>query len=190
MSELKLKNQNLLNQNQQNQLLKIARSTLENYFNNYKIPVIKENDKKLQQKLGAFVTLKTDGQLRGCIGCFNSNKLLYQVVQEAAIDAAIHDPRFYPVAKDELKNLNIEISVLSPNIKIDDWRQIKLGTHGVVVKRGNQGGTFLPQVATETGWDLETFLSNLCSHKAGLPADSYKDPQTDIYVFTAQVFGE
>ncbi len=191
-----VKSQNLLNQDQQNQLLKIARITLESYFNNNnnnnnnKTPVIKENDKVLQQKLGAFVTLKTHGQLRGCIGCFNPDKPLYQVVQEKVVDAAINDPRFYPVDVDELKNLSIEISVLSPNIKVDDWKKIKLGTHGVVIKKGSQGGTFLPQVATETGWDLETFLSNLCSHKAGLPANSYKDPKANIYVFTAQVFGE
>jgi AmmeMemoRadiSam system protein A len=180
----------MLSKMQQQQLLEIARQALVCRLQNKPLPKFSPQDSALQQKLGAFVTLKNHGQLRGCIGCFNPDKPLYQVVQEKVVDAGINDPRFYPVDVDELKNLSIEISVLSPNIKIDDWRKIKLGKHGVVVQKGSRGGTFLPQVATETGWDLETFLSNLCTHKAGLPADSYKDPRTDIYVFTAQIFGE
>ena len=186
----KIKTKGLLNSQQQQQLLAIARQTLEAYFQNGKIPDIKVDDPGLSQALGAFVTLKKDDQLRGCIGEFEPKQPLYQVVWQKAIDAAIHDSRFMPVTKSELKDIMIEISVLSPRQKINDWQQIKLGQHGVVVKKGLRGGTFLPQVATETGWDLKTFLSNLCSQKAGLASDCYQDPDTEIFVFTAQVFSE
>ena len=89
----------------------------------------------------------------------------------------------------ELKNLDYEISVLSEPQLIDDWHKIKLGEHGVIVRRGRQSGVFLPQVATETGWSLEEFLGQLCSQKAGLPNDCYKtDKQVELLIFTAQVF--
>ena len=88
-----------------------------------------------------------------------------------------------------MDKLQYEISVLSPLRKVASWKEIEIGKHGVEVARGMRRGVFLPQVATETGWDLETFMNNLCAHKAGLPADAWKDPKTDIFVFTAQVFG-
>lgn len=179
-----------LNKKQQEELLQIARQTLESYLKDKKIPEISIKDEQLNQKLGAFVTLRKNGQLRGCIGEFEPRKPLYRVVQDKAIDAALHDPRFSPVSYKELKDIKIEISVLSPQQKIDDWQKIKLGKHGVVIRKGLRGGTFLPQVAEETGWDLETFLANLCSHKAGLSPDCYKDPSVKIFVFTAQVFSE
>lgn len=179
-----------LDKSQQKQLLEIARQTLENYLKDKKIPEFDIKDDVLNQKLGAFVTLRKNGKLRGCIGEFEPKIPLYQVVQNKAIDAAVHDPRFYPLESSELKAINIEISVLSPKTKISDWQKIELGKHGVVIMRDTRGGTFLPQVAQETGWDLETFLANLCSQKAGLPTDCYKDPNVAIYVFTAQVFEE
>lgn len=174
----------------QNQLLKIARKTLESYLEDKKMLEIKIDDEELNQKMGVFVTLKKDGQLRGCIGEFEPDMPLYKLVQQKVIDSAIHDPRFYPVETEELKSIKIEISVLSPWQKINDWRKIELTKHGVFIKRGGKGGTFLPQVAKETNWDLEEFLSHLCSDKAGLPADSYKDPKTEIFIYTAQVFAE
>jgi uncharacterized protein (TIGR00296 family) len=93
-----------------------------------------------------------------------------------------------PVGADELPELKYEISVLSPLQKIDDWRKIELGRHGVEIKKGFRSGVFLPQVAEETGWDLETFMGQLCSQKAGLPWDCWKNKDTEIYTFTAQVF--
>lgn len=180
----------LLNKKEQEELLQLARQTLESYLKDKKIPSVKLESEILNQKLGAFVTLRKNGQLRGCIGEFEPKKPLYKVVQDKAIDAALHDPRFSPVKYQELKDLEIEISVLSPRRKINDWQKIKLGKHGVVIKKGIRGGTYLPQVATETGWDLKTFLANLCSSKAGLASDCYKDPKTEIFVFTAQVFSE
>jgi len=107
-----------------------------------------------------------------------------------AIVAATDDLRFHPVMASELPKINIEISVMTPKKEIDDWKKIRLGKHGVVIQQGWHGGTFLPQVAQETGWTLEEFLSALCTEKAGLPSDCYRDPQTKIYVFEAQVFEE
>lgn len=187
--ESKIQNSEL-DKSQQKQLLEIARQALESYLKDKKIPEFDIQDDVLNQKLGAFVTLRKNGKLRGCIGEFEPEIPLYQVVQNKAIDAALHDPRFYPIEYKELKNINIEISVLSPKTKISDWQKIELGKQGVVIIKGNQGGTFLPQVAQETGWDLETFLANLCSQKTGLPTDCYKDPNVAIYVFSAQVFEE
>jgi uncharacterized protein (TIGR00296 family) len=95
-----------------------------------------------------------------------------------------------PVQAKELKDIKIEVSVMTPKRKIDDWREIQLGKHGVVVQKGDRAGTFLPQVATETGWGLEEFLSHLCAEKAGLPQDCYKDSSTSLFVFEAQIVEE
>lgn len=179
-----------LNQQQKRELLKIARITLEEYITNRKIPDFKITDKKLQEKAGAFVTLKKKGQLRGCIGNIIGDKPLYITVRDMAIESSTRDPRFMPVTPDELEEIEIEISVLSPLEKIDDYRKVIPGKHGVVVKRGFNSGVFLPQVATEQGWNREEFLSALCSHKAGLPPDAYKDKNTELYIFTAEVFSE
>ncbi len=179
-----------LNKNQQKRLLQIARKTLESYLKNKKITAIKVTDLKLQQKMGAFVTLTKNGQLRGCIGQVKAEKPLYQTVMEKIIKAALKDPRFAPITAKELEKVKIEVSVLSPLQKIDDWRKIKLGQDGVLIRQGFRDGLFLPQVALKTGWDLETFLQNLCARKAGLEPKCYQDPKTQIYIFQAQVFGE
>ena len=184
------KDQNLLNANQQKELLKIARETLESYLKDKKIPDIKIGDEVLNKELGVFVTLKKDDFLRGCIGEFEPKEPLYKLVQKKVIDAAVNDPRFDPLKSNELPEIEIEISILSPQQKIDDWKKIELGKHGVVVQKGSKGGTFLPQVASESNWNLEEFLSHLCSDKAGLPANCYKDPDTDIYIYIAEVFKE
>jgi len=107
-----------------------------------------------------------------------------------AIDAALHDPRFPPVKFNELEHIEIEVSVLSKPQKTSDWKKIVPGKHGVIIRKGMRGGTFLPQVASENNWDLETFLSNLCAQKAGLSKDCYKDPKVDLFTYTAQVFSE
>jgi AmmeMemoRadiSam system protein A len=183
-------NKTYLDQDAQKEALKIARQTLEKYLSSKEILEIKVKSKVLLQKLGAFVTLRKNGQLRGCIGSFEPNEPLFRVIQKMAIAAATQDFRFPPVNPEELEDIKIEISVLTPKKKIDDWKKIRLGKDGVVIQKGDRSGTFLPQVATETGWNLEEFLSQLCSQKAGLSHDCYKDTDTNIYVFQAQVFEE
>jgi AmmeMemoRadiSam system protein A len=107
-----------------------------------------------------------------------------------AVAAAMEDPRFPTVTLDEMKDIHIEVSVLSIPRRVQSADEIEMGKHGVIVRRGHRQGVFLPQVATETGWDRETFLENLCSHKAFLPKDAWKDKDTELLVFTAQVFEE
>lgn len=181
----------MLNNHQKKQLIEIAKSSVEEYVKTGNVLDFEIEDKELNQKQGAFVTLKTEGDLRGCIGQIEpSEKPLWQVVRDMAIEAATGDPRFYPVQAEDLEKIDYEISVLSIPEKIDNWQDIELGKHGVIVRSDLQGGVFLPQVATETGWDLEEFLVNLCSSKAGLDPDAYKTGEADLYIFTAQVFGE
>jgi AmmeMemoRadiSam system protein B/AmmeMemoRadiSam system protein A len=179
-----------LDENAQKEALEIARKTLEEYLTSGKIPEISPKNPSLLKNLGAFVTLRKKGELRGCIGEFEPKEPLYRVIQRMAIAAATEDPRFSPVTAPELGEIKIEISAMIPKRKIENWKEIELGKHGVVVQKGFHSGTFLPQVATETGWNLEEFLSQLCWQKAGLPPDCYKDPSTNLYVFEAQVFEE
>jgi AmmeMemoRadiSam system protein B/AmmeMemoRadiSam system protein A len=179
-----------LDDKSQKEALTIARKTLEEFLNKKTIPQITAKNQVLLEKLGAFVTLRNGGRLRGCIGEFEPDEPLYQVIQKMAIAAATRDMRFTPIEPSELKDIKIEISVITPKRKIDDWRKIKLRKQGVVVQKGLQAGTFLPQVASESGWKLEEFLSHLCAEKAGLPTDCYKDPSVSLFVFEAQVFEE
>lgn len=179
-----------LNKEQQKRLLEIARKTISEYVKSGKRLDFKEDDSQLKTISGAFVTLHKDGALRGCIGNIIGQKPLFETVRDMAIESATADPRFPPVAKGELEDIEIEISVLSPLKKITDINEFKLGTHGVLIRKGYNQGVFLPQVATETDWSKEEFLSNLCAHKAGLPADSWKDAATEIFIFSAFVFSE
>jgi hypothetical protein len=180
----------MLNIAQRKRLLEIARKTIETHLLTGKKMEVTEADPVFNKEMGAFVTLHKDGELRGCIGNIIGRGPLYLTVRDMAIEAATGDPRFSPVKPGELKNIEIEISVLTPLEKIDDVSKIKMGVHGVLVRKGYNSGVFLPQVATETGWSREEFLSNLCAHKAGLAADAWKDKSTDIYIFSAEVFSE
>ena len=182
----------LLDKRQQKELLAIARQTVESYVREGKILKFEIKDERLQKKEGAFVTLHKDGELRGCIGqIIPTDKPLWEVVRDMAIAACSEDYRFNPVAENELNKLDYEISVLSAPEKIDNWQDIKLGEHGVIIEKGRQSGVFLPQVATETDWSLEEFLSQLCSQKAGLDPDCYKKTgDVKLKVFTAQIFSE
>ena len=180
----------MLTDNQKKRLLEIARQSMTEYVTNSIRKDFKEVDPQLDIKRGAFVTLHKNGELRGCIGSFTSHQPLYQVIADMAIESATGDPRFRPVTKEELDKISIEISVLTEPQLIDDWKKIRLGVDGVIVKKGFSQGVFLPQVATETGWDLETFLQHLCAGKAGLSADAYKDPATQIRTFQAIIFSE
>lgn len=180
----------MLNKAQRKRLLEIARKTIETYLTTGRKMEVIEQDPALLKEMGAFVTLNERGQLRGCIGNIVGKGPLYLTVRDMAIAAATEDPRFAPVSLDELGKTEIEISVLSPLEKIDSADKIELGKHGVIVKNGYSSGVFLPQVATETGWSKEEFLSNLCSHKAGLASDAWKDKSTELYIFSAEVFSE
>jgi AmmeMemoRadiSam system protein B/AmmeMemoRadiSam system protein A len=143
----------------------------------------------LDDDLGAFVTLKINGQLRGCIGYVVPMKPLCETVRDVAAYAAVRDRRFDPVSKQELDQLEYEISVLSPIRRVTDIDKIVVGKHGLLMKKGDREGLLLPQVAAERGWDTETFLAQTC-RKAGLPEDAWRSEQTDIFAFTAVVFDE
>jgi MEMO1 family protein len=183
------KDENELNDIQKKQLLDIAKQSVESFIREGRVPKFDIKDERLNWQEGAFVTLHKDKQLRGCIGqIISTGTPLWKVVREMSIAAAVEDHRFSPVNTDELDKLEYEISVLSTPEKIDDWKKIELGRHGVIIKKGYRSGVFLPQVATETGWTLPEFLSQLCFQKAGLPPDCYEDPDTEIQIFTAQVF--
>lgn len=184
------KENNMLNQAQRKKLLEIARGSLEEYLKTGKKMNLSEADPVLVKEMGAFVTLKENDELRGCIGNLIATGPLYLTVRDMAVEAAVGDPRFAAVELAELKKIEIEISVLSPMEKVDSADRIELGKHGVLVRKGMQSGVFLPQVAAETGWNKEEFLSNLCLHKAGLAPDAWKDKSTEIYIFTAEVFSE
>lgn len=172
------------------ELLNLARQTVETVARTGIPPAYDGDLPGLQRPRGAFVTLHQNGRLRGCIGHFEADQPVYQTVIDMAVAAATQDPRFPRVTPADLSSLTYEISVLSPLRKISDWRDIQLGIHGVQVSRGFRRGVFLPQVATDTGWDLDTFMGELCSQKAGLPRTAWKDPQTDLYVFTAEIFSD
>jgi len=180
----------MLNHEQRKRLLEIARKSIETYLESGKKLEVKEQNPALVKKMGAFVTLHKQGELRGCIGNLIGQEPLYLTIRDMAIEAAVGDPRFPQVQLAELGDIEIEISALSPMQRINNPDEIQLGVHGVLIRRGFRSGVFLPQVATETGWSKEEFLSNLCAHKAGLAPDAWKDKSTEIYVFTAEVFSE
>ena len=173
---------------EQEELLKIARSAIIANVGTGKTPAAETTLQGLQEENGCFVTIKQQGRLRGCIGNFVSDKPLYLLVQEMAIAAATQDPRFYPMKQPDLDNFKLEISVLSPLRKISSIEEIIVGTHGIYLVKNASRGVLLPQVATEFGWDLETFLDHTCL-KAGLPEKAWQK-DCEIYIFSAQVFGE
>lgn len=170
-------------------LLKLAREAIEEYLKTGKIKKF-EVSEKLKEKRAVFVTLFKNQGLRGCIGHLEAHQPLVEAVTEMAISAAVDDNRFLPITLDELPKIKIEISVLSPMEKISDPSQIRIGEHGVIIKKGNCGGTFLPEVAEHFNYNLENFLSSLCDQKAGLSADCWRDPKTEIYIFTTQKIKE
>ncbi|HSE43448.1 MAG TPA: AmmeMemoRadiSam system protein A, partial [Acidobacteriota bacterium] len=142
-----------------------------------------------EEPRGVFVSLKLNGELRGCIGYMEALMPLGKAIIHCAIQSATQDPRFPPLNFPELELVKIEISVLSPLEKIEDPNLVEVGTHGLVIAAGNRRGLLLPQVPGEWGWDRETFLNYTC-RKAGLPSDAWRDPETSIYIFSAEVFRE
>ena len=180
-----------MNDQQKQTLLKVARDTVEAVIRRKPAPKPQSDDAELNAPCGCFVTLKNRGRLRGCIGQFTSESPLIELVAEMAKASATGDPRFFadPITSRELEKLDVEISVLSPLRRTDDPLSLRLGVDGIYIRRGRASGCFLPQVAAETGWGKEEFLSYCCAHKAGLAADAWKDPQTEVYLFTAEAFG-
>jgi len=180
-----------LSEEAREELLKIARETIISLFDSGKIPKFDVKNEELKREGGVFVTLRYSGRLRGCIGNFRSKQPLYMTVSKMAIQAT-RDYRFTtsPVTKQELNDIDIEISVLSPLRKIKSIDEIEMGKHGIYIMRGRNNGCFLPQVADETGWTKIEFLEHCCSDKAGLSPDAWKKKGTEILIFTAEVFGE
>jgi len=165
----------------------IAKTVIENKAKGKPIPEFKVDSPILKENRGAFVTIQKKGQLRGCIGYIEGRGPLYRTVEEMAEAAAFRDPRFMPVNEKELPELNIEISVLTPLKKITDINEIEVGKHGIYIIKKPFSGLLLPQVATEYGWDRQTFLEHTCN-KAGLPSNAWKDKNTEIFIFSADIF--
>ncbi|MBP7792238.1 MAG: AmmeMemoRadiSam system protein B [Candidatus Goldbacteria bacterium] len=171
-------------------MLKIARDSIAEFLKTGRIKEVREKEKIFNEKYGLFVTLNERGQLRGCIGVTEPIYTLNEALPQIACASAFNDPRFAPVSEKELKDINIEISILSKPEKVKSADEIVMGKHGVIVKKGSRSGLFLPQVAEETGWSKEEFLSNLCMEKAGLPPDAWKNKDTELFVFTVYNFSE
>lgn len=180
----------ILNATQKKRLLQIARESLTSYVKDGKKKTFSESDPVLTQNMGAFVTLHEKGELRGCIGNMVGRGPLYKTVADMAIEAATGDPRFTALSPEEIDKVDVEISVLSPLKKVSGYEDVTIPGDGVLIKSGFRSGVFLPQVATEAGWNREQFLTYLCAHKAGISPEAWKDPKTEIYVFSAEVFGE
>ncbi len=174
------------------ELLGIARQVVTAVVNGQPRPSFQVSQPELAEPQGVFVTLRTGGRLRGCIGCFEATQPLHEVVAEMAESSALKDPRFVldRLRPEELEDLTIEVSVLSPLERIDDPLDFELGRHGIQLKRGGASGCFLPQVATETGWSKEEFLTQCAYGKAGLPPDAWKDPASEVCRFTCEIISE
>ena len=180
----------MLNETQRKQLLTLARESIEAALNGSRPEVKAEDfDETLRRPAGAFVTLTENDELRGCIGSIEAVAPLYLAVVQSAINAAFRDPRFYPIGADELAKIHLEISVMGPIEKVTDVNDIQVGRDGLIISRGRSAGLLLPQVATDSSWDRETFLEQTCV-KAGFPRNAWREPGTTIEKFSAEVFGE
>jgi AmmeMemoRadiSam system protein A len=179
---------NTLSKDQQKFLLDSARRAIQHYLKSGKALKLKVEDETLKEKRGAFVTLKKNDELRGCIGYPLPFKPLLETVTEVAVSAATQDFRFQPLSLEELDETKIEISVLSLPKPIKKIKEIEIGKHGIVISKGLNKGLLLPQVPLEWDWDVETFLSHGCL-KAGLPEEEWKK-EAQIEIFEAQVFSE
>ncbi|MEA5113592.1 MAG: AmmeMemoRadiSam system protein A [Geobacteraceae bacterium] len=177
-----------LSSEEQSKLLKISRDSITETVTGRTDGSKFSANGNLLLKRGCFVTLHLHGRLRGCIGTFSAEKPLHAAVREMAAAAATQDPRFYPVRADEIEQIKLEISVLSPLKKIASIEEIQVGVHGLYIEKNLFHGVLLPQVAVEQGWDRTTFLNQTCL-KAGLDKDAWQS-EADIYIFSAQVFRE
>lgn len=180
----------MLDKTQRQTLLRIARESIAGVFKGRRPALDLVDDEVLCRPAGAFVTLNTaDGDLRGCVGSIHPVAPLCRAVAQSAVNAAFRDPRFEPLRREELEGVHLEISVMGPIEPLPSVEAIDVGRHGLIVSRGTHAGLLLPQVATEYGWDRNTFLCQTCV-KAGLPGDAWRHPDTRIEHFAAEVFGE
>ena len=179
----------VLSKEEKDTLLKLARNAIDRRFDKSRPKVAVEPTSNLKSSSGAFVTLHKRGKLRGCIGRFTSDTDLTDTVAEMAQAAAFEDPRFPSVRPEEMADIDMEISVLTPMRKINDVSEIEVGRHGIYIIQGPMRGVLLPQVATEQGWDRNTFLEHTCM-KAGLTPNCWQSDKTEIYIFSAEIFSE
>jgi AmmeMemoRadiSam system protein A len=179
----------MFTQEEKQALMAIARGAIDNALHGRSTGLRIPEEGKLAESGGAFVTIRIDKDLRGCIGYIQSPMPLAEVVAEVAEKAALEDPRFPPMTLPEFEKVGLEISVLSPLRRISDVNDIMVGVHGLLLELRQARGLLLPQVATEYGWDRETFLENT-ARKAGLSRTAWKDPGASIYVFTAEIIQE
>ena len=178
-----------LDAGQRRALLTLARAAIAARLDNRPPPRLEIASGVLDEPRAVFVTLTLDGALRGCIGHVEPIEPLWQSVCSNAVAAAFRDPRFPPLAHDELDRARIEISVMSPLERLRDPSSVIVGTHGLIVERGHARGLLLPQVAHDLRWDRQTFLEHTC-RKAGLDPSCWRDPQTVIFTFTVEYFEE
>lgn len=171
------------------QALQLARWALERHIKGNLTPQPDLSDPLFEAQLGVFVTIHQGKVLRGCVGRVEPLTVLRDEIPDLALAAATRDPRFDPVTSQEVDSVEIQISLLNPPEVVGDVSDIQVGRHGVIIERDQAKALLLPQVANEEGWNREAFLTHACL-KAAQPSDAWKDPQTRIYRFTAEVFSE
>lgn len=174
------------------EMLELARAAVMAAVKGEKLPVAEPKNPQLELERGIFVTLKSRGMLRGCLGRFEADTPLKVLVPEMAAASATQDPRFFGnrITSEEVAQLAIKISVLSPLRRVSSPDEVTVGEHGIQVRQGWRSGCYLPEVATDYNMSREEFLSSCCRDKAGMTADAWKDPNTEILVFTTESFGE
>ena len=175
-----------LSDDEKQMLKEIALTSIKDSLDGKRIAELTSLTATLKQKCGAFVSLHKQGRLRGCIGHFGEDVPLHEIVAEMARAAAFEDPRFSPVRKEELEDIDIEISVLTPMRRIESLDEFELHRHGIYIRKGYRSGTFLPQVADEVNWTKEEFVSHCAQDKAGIGWDGWKD--AELYTYEAIVF--
>jgi AmmeMemoRadiSam system protein A len=179
----------MLTAGEKRDLLGIARDAIGCALHHRSVESRIVSEDALLQPCGAFVTLRSNQQLRGCIGYIESTRPLADTVAEVAVKAAMEDPRFLPLTLTEFEHVDIEISILSPLHRISRIEEIEIGTHGLLLEQGVRRGLLLPQVATEYGWDRLTFLEAV-TKKAGLAKSAWRDADAKLFVFRAEIVEE
>jgi uncharacterized protein len=176
---------------QRQTLLKTAKAAIRAAIEGAPVPAASATEAELNAPCGCFVTIKNGEHLRGCLGQFEARGPLIETVSQMAASSATQDPRFQsnPISPEEFDRLHIEISVRSPLKRTDDPLSLRLGTDGIYIRKGFASGCLLPQVATETGWSREEFLNYCCQYKAGLNPNAWRQPDTHVCLFSAEVFG-
>ena len=175
----------MLTEEEKQKLHEIARTTLEDHIRHGKIKDFAIDAPSLLEPRGAFVTLKKKGQLRGCIGYIEPRKPLWESIRDMTVASSTQDSRFPPVQPDELNDIQIQISALTPLTKIENLEEIEVGKHGILLRKGFYSGLLLPQVATEYNWDRDEFLKHTCA-KADIAPEELED--AEIFIFSAEVF--